>query len=270
MSGVFKLYYNDYMAGRYEKYKDLLRFRKAMGLGLSKDKIKYIWGRRFLKKLEEEGIKDDMDLNDITLRKLEIAKKEIPKLKVFDWVRFVGVSGSVAAGFAKEGDDIDIFVVVRNGTMWIYRAIIAFRNIFHNKIRAKRHRDVKNKLCVNLICEERGLEFPNDIFNMHELLFLIPIYNEEYKGYILSVNSWLESDFYVKKELLKSRIIPKKGVFFPLKFLNFLSFVGQLIFMFISGHNPETKRLVENYKKGRIEFFEYKFRIEKLEKYLSE
>lgn len=258
------------MTTRYDKFKELLTFRKAMGLSLSKDRVKYIWGRKFLKELEDEGIKDDIDFDDISSEKLEIAQKELPKLKVFNWVRFVGVSGSVAAGFAKEDDDIDIFVVVRNGTMWIYRAIIAFRNIFHNKIRAKRHKDARNKLCVNLICEERGLEFSNDIFNMHELLFLVPIYNEEYKGYILSVNSWLERDFYVKKELLKSRIIPKKTVFFPLRILNFISFVGQLVFMFISGHNPETKRLIENYKKGKIEFFEYEFRIEKLEKYLNE
>ncbi len=269
MFGSFKLYYNDYMVTRYEKFKDLLKFRKTMDLGLSKDKVRYIWGRRFLRELEGEDIKDDGDLGHASLEKLEIAKKELPKLKVFDWVRFVGVSGSVAAGFANESDDIDIFVVVRNGTMWIYRAIVAFRNVFHNKIRAKRHKDVRNKLCVNLICEERGLEFPNDIFNMHELLFMIPLYNEEYKRYIFSVNPWLEKDFCVKKELLKSRTIPKERVFFPLRVLNFLAFVGQLIFMFISGHNPEMKRLVENYKKGRIEFFEYSFRIEKLEKYLN-
>ena len=265
------------MATRYEKFKELFKFRKAMGLSLSRDRIKYIWGRRFLRELEELEINGSesyfsitKDLGEESLEKLEIAKEGLSKLKVFNWVRFVGVSGSVAAGFAKESDDIDIFVVVRNGTMWLYRGIIVFRNIFHNKIRAKRHKDVRDKLCVNLICEERGLEFPNDIFNMHELLFLIPIYNKQYKGYVFSVNSWLERDFYVKKELLRSRTIPKKKVFFVLRFFNFLAFVGQLIFMFISGHNPETKRLVENYRKGRIEFFEYEFRVEKLEGYLNE
>lgn len=268
------------MAIRYEKFEELLKFRKAMGLSLSRERIKYIWGRRFLREVDELEIngsgydfpvnKNSKDLGKESLEKLEIAKGELSKLNVFNWVRFVGVSGSVAAGFAKESDDIDIFVVVRNGTMWLYRGIIVFRNIFHNKIRAKRHKDVRDKLCVNLICEERGLEFPNDIFNMHELLFLIPIYNEKYKRYVLSMNPWLESDFCVKKELLRSRTVPKKKVFFVLRFFNFLAFVGQLIFMFISGHNPETKRLVENYRKGRIEFFEYEFRVEKLKGYLNE
>lgn len=268
------------MATSYDKFKELLKFRKAMGLTLSRDKIKYIWGRRFLRELEELDIKegkeylavieDRKDLDEISSKKLEIAKEELSKLKVFNWVRFVGVSGSVAAGFAKESDDIDIFVVVRNGAMWIYRAVIAFRNIFHNKIRAKRHKDVSNKLCVNLICEERGLEFPNDIFNMHELLFLVPIYNKSYKRYVLFMNPWLERDFYVKKELLRSRTLPKKRAFFIISFFNFLAFIAQLTFMFISGHNPEINRIVENYKRGRIEFFEYEFRMEKLEGYLNE
>jgi hypothetical protein len=268
------------MVTRYERYKEILRFRKAMGLTLSKDKIKYIWGRRFLRELEEldlqggrgslSAIKDIEDLNQISSEKLKIAKEQLSKLKVFNWVRFVGISGSIAAGFAKEFDDIDIFVVVRNGTMWIYRGIIIFRNIFHNKIRAKRHKNVSNKLCVNLISEERGLEFPSDIFNMHELLFLIPTYNKNYKRYVLSRNPWLEREFFVKKELLRTRIISKKKVFFILRFLNFVAFITQLIFMFISGHNPETKRLIGNYKKGRIEFFEHEFRIKKLANYTRE
>jgi predicted nucleotidyltransferase len=268
------------MMMRYSKFKELLKFRRAMGLTLSKEKVKYIWGKRFIKEvnqreIEGQGVssflfKDVQDMDEISLEKLLIVRENLSKLKVFNWVRFVGVSGSVAAGFAKESDDIDIFVVVRNGTMWIYRAIIAFRNIFHNKIRAKRHKEVKNKLCVNLICEERGLEFPDDIFNMHELLFLIPIYNKKYKRYVLSVNPWLEEHFYVKKELLRSRTIPLKRVFFLLRVFNFLAFVAQLNFMFISGHNPEMKRLFENNKKGRIEFFEYGFRMEKLEKYINE
>jgi hypothetical protein len=268
------------MATRYAKFKELLKFRKAMGLSLSEDKIKYIWGKRFLREVEElyieDGkvslpiVKDGGDSDLISSEKLGIAESGLSNLKVFNWVRFVGVSGSVAAGFAKENDDIDIFVVVRNGTMWIYRAIIVFKNIFHNRIRAKRHKDVRDKLCVNLICEEDGLEFPNDIFNMHELLFLIPIYNKKYKRYVLSMNPWLERDFFVKKELLRSRTIPKKRAFFILRTFNFLAFVAQLVFMFVSGHNPEMKRLVENYKRGRIEFFEYDFRVEKLDKYLSE
>lgn len=256
------------MQSREKAFKNLLKFRLTMGISLSKDDVKYIWDRRYFKSIEGEDVKKlREDENEHIYEKIKIAKKNISKLKVFNWVRFIGVSGSVAAGFAKEEDDIDIFIVVRNGTMWLYRALVVFRNLFHNKIRAKRHKNVKNKLCLNLICEEKDLLFPNDIFNFHELMFLRPIYNKEYKRYILSRNKWLEKEFFVKKELLRSRVIPKKKAFFLIQLVNYLAFLAQLIFMIVSKHNPDIKRLKENFKKGKIEFFEYDFRIEKMRSY---
>jgi predicted nucleotidyltransferase len=263
------------MQSREKVFKNLMKFRSQMGKSLSREDIKYIWGRRFLKNLEqskEKGVKKELtklrgEENEYVRRKMKIAKKNVDKLKVFNWVRFIGISGSVAAGFAEKEDDIDVFVVVRNGTIWLYRALVVFRNLFHNKIRAKRHKDITNKLCLNLVCEERGLNFPNDIFNFHELMFLKPIYNKKYKRYILSQNKWLRKQFSVKKELLRSRVIPEKKAFFLIRTLNFFAFVAQLVFMIISGHGPDIKRLKENYKKGRIEFFEYDFRIEKIKDY---
>jgi predicted nucleotidyltransferase len=253
------------MQSREKTFQNLMKFRAQMGETLSKDDIKYIWGRRYFKDMRREDIeKLQENENKHIFEKIKIAKKNISKLKVFNWVCFIGISGSVAAGFAKEEDDIDVFVVVRNGTMWLYRAIVVFRNLFHNKIRAKRHKNITNKLCLNLICEERGLQFPNDIFNFHELMFLKPIYNKKYKKYILSKNKWLRKEFFVKKELLRSRIIPKKKMFFLIRVLNYLAFLAQLIFMIVSKHNPDIKRLKENFKKGKIEFFEYDFRIEKM------
>ena len=259
------------MQSREKAFKNLLKFRVAMGISLSKDNVKYIWGRRYFKNIGEEDIKKlEENENKHIYEKIKIANKNISKLKVFNWVQFIGISGSVAAGFAKEEDDIDVFVVVRNGTMWLYRAIVVFKNIFHNKVRAKRHKNVKNKLCLNLVCEERGLQFPNDIFNFHELIFLKPIYNKKYKRYILSRNKWLEKEFFVKKELLRSRVIPKKKAFFLIRIINYLSFLSQLIFMIISKHNPDIKRLKENFKKGKIEFFEYDYRKEKINNYSKE
>jgi predicted nucleotidyltransferase len=264
------LLYNTTMQSREEAFENLMKFRSKMGISLSKDDIKYIWGRRFFKDLKEKEFERlSENENQHISKKIKLVKKYIPKLKVFNWVRFIGISGSVAAGFAKEDDDIDVFVVVRNGTMWVYRGIVVFRNLFHNKIRAKRHKDVNNKLCLNLICEERGLQFPNDIFNFHELIFLKPIYNKKYKRYILSQNKWLRREFFIKKELLRSRVIPKKRAFFLIRILNYLAFVAQLVFMKVSKHDPDVRRLKENYKRGRIEFFEYDFKEGKIKNYLS-
>jgi hypothetical protein len=180
----------------------------------------------------------------------------------------VGISGSVGAGFAKEDDDIDVFVVVRNYTSWIYRVIITLKNLFHHRIRMIRNGGmVKDKFCVNLICEERNLKFDEDIFNFHELMYLIPIYNERYLNFIYSQNSWLRSKYGVKGELLITReSVSKKRDWF-LRVANFKFFVIQILFMIVFLHRPEFGRLWNNYKKGRIEFFPAGFREEKIQEY---
>ena len=252
-----------------KRIEELVKFRSLMSLSLTKLDIKYIWGKRFLKSFEEFKPIHSKERKDIIQKKIEICKSNIYILKVFNWVRFIGISGSVAAGFVKEEDDIDIFIVVRNGTVWLYRGIIVFLNLFHNRIRAKRHNDVKDKLCINLISEERGLEFKNDIFNFHELMYLIPVYNEKYLNYIYSQNPWLEKEFFVKKESLISRESPKRKVFFVIRILNYFAFLSQLLFMSVVGHKPDTDNLRKNYKKGKIEFFEHDYKEEVMQNYLS-
>lgn len=245
---------------------ELKIFRFKMGLGVSREQAKYIWGKNFVK---NESVSFDDEITNVEVkRKVEIAKNEIKYLKALGLLKFVGVSGSVAAGFAKEEDDIDVFVVVKNYTSWIYRGIITLKNIFHHRIRIIRNGGmVKDKFCVNLIREERDLIFDDDIFNFHELMYLIPIYNERYLNFIYSQNGWLREGYGVKGELLMSReFVSKKRDWF-LRVVNFKFFVLQVLFMIISLHRPELRRLWNNYKRGRVEFFPGDFRKEKIQEY---
>jgi len=245
---------------------NLEKFRDLMGAPLQKDDIKRIWGKNFLRETEE---KYEQNENEIVQEKLKYAINTIKVLKIFNLVKFIGISGSVGAGFAKEEDDIDIFIVVRDGTAWIYRGLISLLNLFHNKIRAKRHKVIKNKLCLNMICEERGLKFEDDMFNFHELMFLIPLYNEKYLNFIYSNNSWLRDSYGVKKDLLYSRIYKERRPNIFIRTLNEIFRILQIFFMYISNHKPNVKRIVKNYNDGRIEFFEENFKNKKLEKYLE-
>ena len=240
---------------------ELKIFRSKMGLGVSREQAKYIWGKNFVK---NENVSFDDEITNVEIkRKVEIAKNEIKYLKALGLLKFVGVSGSVAAGFAKDDDDIDVFVVVKNYTSWIYRGIITLKNLFHHRIRMIRNGGmVKDKFCVNLIREERDLIFDDDIFNFHELMYLIPIYNERYLNFIYSQNGWLREGYGVKGELLMSReFVSKKRDWF-LRVVNFKFFVLQVLFMIISLHRPELGRLWNNYKRGRVEFFPPNFKKE--------
>lgn len=238
-----------------------------MHLTVSREDIKRIWGKKFLKEVKTQKSKDFG--NESVDEKILLAKEKMSKLLVFDWVKFIAVSGSVAAGFAEDSDDIDIFLVVKDNTMWLYRGIVSIGNIFHHTIRTKKDKIVKDKLCLNLISEERDLEFENDIFNFHELMYLKPIYNEKYSQYIYSKNKWLKDSYGVKNDLLTTRISNLNKTNYILKFFNSLAFVLQTLFMKISRHSPEIPRLIENSKKGKIEFFDKNYKKKKIENYLK-
>ncbi len=244
-----------------KKILSLILFKSNMGLTLSREKVRYIWGYDISSKISKSVFKqlDDIEYGNskIIKQKLKIAKKNLNILFISDWVKFVGISGSVAAGFAKEEDDIDLFIVVKNGCAWIYRGVLTVRNIFNHVIRTKRDRgNVKDLFCMNLIVEERGLQFDADIFNFHELMYLIPIYRKKYLKKILGRNLWLVDKYMINKELVDS--IDSESdttVNIVLRFINICSFLLQLIYMFFTGHRPDIYRLLGNYKMGRIEFF---------------
>lgn len=240
----------------------LQEFRSLFGMGITREESIRIWGEKYGNVLKDKD-------NRYVEEKNSLARKNIPFLLFGDLVKFIGISGSVGSGFAKEDDDIDIFVVTRNGTMWLYRALVQIKNIFHRKIRVKGEKDVKNKLCLNLIAEERGLTFDTDIFNFNELMYLIPIYNEKYINYIHSQNEWLVSEYGMKKENMITKVKPQREANILLRILNKLLYYLQLIYMKLARHRPDLKRIQENFKKGRIEFFPKKFRERKIKEYES-
>lgn len=246
-----------------ENFKKLEQFRSLFGRGVTDEESMRIWGKSY----NEKPVKNE---NIYVNEKIGIAKENLKFLLIFKLVKFVGVSGSVGSGFAKEEDDIDLFIVVRNGTMWLYRALVQIRNIFFRKIRVKGDKNVKDKFCLNLIAEERGLAFDSDIFNFNELMYLVPIYNEKYINYVFSQNEWLITEYGVKKENLITNIKSEKEVNIFVRILNKFFYYLQLIYMKLASHQPDFKRLAENSKKGRIEFFPKGFKQKKIKNYLKE
>jgi predicted nucleotidyltransferase len=249
-----------------EKVMELVKFRLAMKEDVTYSKAKSIWGKRVIEGLSPEVLKRlnrsrKGEVSQVVTEKISIAQKNIEFLKVSDWVKFVGISGSVAAGFAKEDDDIDLYIVVKNHTAWIYRGILTIRNLFNHVMRTNWDKEnVKDLFCINFISEERGLEINNDIFNFHELMYMIPIdkRSEKYLPYILSKNSWLKDTFYIS--LPKVRYSLTFDVSFLIKGINLGAYISQLVFMFITGHKPELRRISDNYRVGRIEFFPKDFK----------
>lgn len=250
-----------------ERVEELINFRRKMKVNVTNNKAQEIWGRRTIENLPEE-IKEKLtksrkgEISQIAQNKINIAKQNLDFFKILKLNKYIGISGSIAAGFAKEEDDIDIYIVVKNHTAWIYRGILTIKNIFNHLMRTQRDGDnVKDLFCVNFISEERGLLINNDTFNFHELMYNIPISEngEEYIKHIYKNNPWLIEEYFVKKELLRSKVREESNVNI-LIILNYLAYLSQVTFMIISGHRPNIKRIRNNYSKGRIEFFPEDFK----------
>ncbi|HOV29661.1 MAG TPA: hypothetical protein PLD77_01125 [Candidatus Dojkabacteria bacterium] len=247
-----------------KRIEELRIFRSLIGVDLSSSDIGRIWGPQYSKNSE---MVECNQLNGEAEEKIHLLKRSLSHFLFFDKVKFIGISGSVGAGFAKKEDDIDLFIVVEDDFMWIYRLFLELSNLFGGRIRLKKDKnDVKDKFCVNLIAEERGIVFDNDIFNFHELMFLKPVYNEKYMRHILFANEWVFDDWGVRSYPKSVEYVRTTN---PVKkVLNEICFLMQLSFMYISNHSPDYARLKKNNSIGRIEFFPQEFKSKKMKNYM--
>ncbi len=241
-----------------QKISEVKFFRQNMGMSLTKDKIEEFWGKG-LEVLGEPCVSN----SKIVDYKVGVVKDSLEKLLMFDWVKFIGITGSVACGNVKESDDVDVFIVVKNNRSWLYRGLLVFRLGF-NSVRRVWGKCYRDKIDTNFICEERGLSFDTkSIFVLHELMYMIPAYNEDYYQDILSFNHLLFKNFGIQ---IPEKVINRQKHPF-LIILNYLAFIFQCMYMFFAGHKPDIRRLNENNKMGRIEFFPKGFQIQKIREY---
>ncbi len=244
---------------REQKIFQLILFRKNMGITMPREKLCYFWGGDFE---NIDSVENDKEKKCVR-EKIDIVKRNIRFMLFLDWVQFIGITGSVAAGTAENRDDIDVFIVVKNNRMWLYRAILTLR-LGTKSLRRVWGKSVKDKIDTNFICEERGLLFNTEsIFILHELLFMIPVYNEEYYEKVLNINHRLLKNYCIERD--RESVNEEKKHFFS--FLNKLAFITQYVYMLVKNHKPDYKRLKRNNRKGRIAFFPENFRKEKVEEY---
>lgn len=243
----------------------LIAFRRQMGMQLEREKIVTFCGDGTLSEIEKlvaanasKGYLGDLrpSFNEARVEILKnVAKTIMSRWYLNKGVLFVGVSGSLAAGTYKEGDDVDIFVVTKDYYAWIYRAFakLVGRNIVRNYDEG----ELPDKLCLNFICEQRGIHFESqDIFTLHELIYLEPVYKNDYYKRILAHNSWIHTKYGLNIGGYRSYDVEDraKGYFF-IKPINYLLMELQLIYMKLKKHRADIMKIKKNYVNGRIIFY---------------
>ncbi len=231
-----------------------------MGAQTTQSHVKYIFNG------EDRVIPDNSDLAGVYKKVQEYVRY----LNIFGWVKYIAITGSYAAEKSRPEDDIDLFIVIENGRLWWYRGLLTIHPALRRVMRRDNHSsDNAGKLCINLIAQERGVSFDPDLFTFHELYFMLPVFNAEYRNTVLNHNGWVkEFGGYVEKA--NKRETPKATsgfTYFLWRVFDLVAFIPQLCFMYVMGHKPNLRRIIEAYRKGRIEFYPSDFKKEKLDLY---
>ncbi len=159
-------------------------------------------------------------------------------------VKFIGVSGSIAAGnpvdTKEKKADLDLFIVTRNQCIWFFYLFDTFYRFFtHRK---------KNRggvyLCMNHIFDESNLKIYNqNFYTANELFNLKPYYGEETYQALLAANPWISSYF-------PKLTFPKEASYRQ----NPSNFVNKCMYSFIKIFRSVKQRSLEPFREMVFEF----------------
>lgn len=132
---------------------------------------------------------------EISEEKIQKSRQIVTQLGKIPWVKFIGISGSVAATNAQQEDDVDLFVITAKNRLWTARFFLTLFAMMLGKRRNRADTEYKDKLCFNLFFSEDDLAVPaakRNAYVGHEVLQVLPIVNKE-KVYekFLGANSWV-------------------------------------------------------------------------------
>ena len=112
-------------------------------------------------------------------------------------VALVGVTGGLAMENAKIDDDIDLYCVTDNGTLWITRLLVTIFVSLMGVRRTPRAKNVKDTFCLNMFTTTDSMRIPKDerdLFSAHEVVQMVPLWEKAgtYKKFLIK-NRWAES-----------------------------------------------------------------------------
>ncbi len=129
-------------------------------------------------------------------KKVQLAQMIAHKLCVIPSIRFIGISGGLAAGNAERDDDVDFVIIVAKDTLFESRLLILG---LLQRLGVRRKRNQKyaaNSICVNLLLDETALnwfEKYKDIYTAREIAQIVPLFERDrmYNKF-LTTNSWIQ------------------------------------------------------------------------------
>ncbi len=130
-------------------------------------------------------------------QKMDIARRAIKKMRWVPFVKAVFVCNQLPVT-AKLRSDIDVFIIVQSGRLWLTRLWVT---AFMSLLQLRRHgAHIEDHLCLSFYCtddalnlEPVALEKP-DIYLAYWIAWLIPVFDPlKYREKIWEQNSWMHT-----------------------------------------------------------------------------
>jgi hypothetical protein len=137
----------------------------------------HIAGRSHLAKVRRERAAMSADL-------WPIARHYGARIARLPFIRLVGVTGALAMNNAAVGDDIDLFILVQPGRLWLCRLFI----LAIVRLAARRG----TELCPNFLISTDHLRLSGrNLFTAHEVSQMVPLTPTPWYDAFLDANGWV-------------------------------------------------------------------------------
>ncbi len=131
-----------------------------------------------------------------TEEKMKIAKRGTNKLRYIPFVQALFVCNQLPVG-VKKNSDIDVFIVVKRGRMWMTRALITGVLTFF--LLRRTNRSIADLLCLSFYVTDDNLDLANicipkpDVYQAYWNAQLIPLYDpHNFFSLIQQKNTWVK------------------------------------------------------------------------------
>ncbi len=178
--------------------------------------------------LRLENIVSRQSRYSVSRRKL---KKSIFISKIFarlPWVKFTGLANQIGAHNLRDGGDLDFFIIVEPGKLWLTRFLIgSLMTITHQRPTAKKNQD---QICLSFFISADNLNLQpylladqKDIYFTYWLASLRPLYDAgNYYEQLVAKNGWLKNNLPNWSEQSSLLVVEKIKVWTWLNILQLL------------------------------------------------
>lgn len=115
----------------------------------------------------------------------------------------LAITGSVAAGVARDDGDLDVLIITKKNWVWRVRALAIYLAHVHEN---------GSYLCPNMVMDEESLKIESSMYAARELMQIIPVKDTGGLSNLYSVNKW------AREELPNARIKPQITVSGAIKY----------------------------------------------------